>query len=120
LVDMVTESARMQLVEDRNTGTVRGVRARPSIIASANFADLHKRLRKIFHNRTGTAMRTADEARALLASDPRLGEAVLRIVETRGVRAGTVTRTADGVIESVTFPQWIYDVIAEPSAKRAE
>jgi hypothetical protein len=119
LVDLVTESARMRLSEDRDTGEVRGTLTRPSRTASRNFMDLHDKTRAVAHNR-GYAMKSAADVRSFLASDPRLGEAIMRLVEERGVVAGTVQRNADGEISSIEFPQWIYDVFAEPRSAKAE
>lgn len=119
LVDNVVESARMQLWEDRDTGVPSGARTRSSASATANFTATHDSVRKLANAR-GHSMSTAAEARAFLTSDPDLAEAVLALVEERGVRAGTVQRGADGAVEKVHFPQWIYDVFAEKSTARAE
>ena len=119
LVDNVVQSARMQLSEDRDTGEVRGSLTQPSRMASANFVQMHDATQKAADNRN-MPRKTAAEVRAFLETDPRLAEAILRVVEARGVRAGTVQYNANGEISAVHFPPWIYDVLAEPSTARAE
>jgi hypothetical protein len=119
LIDNVTESARMQLSENRQTGVPTGALTRASTTASRNFADLHDRLRNI-GNMRGYDMSTPAAVRAVLATDVRLAEAVMNLITVRGVVAGTVLRDTNGELEQVEFLQWVYDVFAEPKTKRAE
>lgn len=117
LVDNVMESARQQLHE--TDGLAAGARARSSQTASANFAAMHDSLRKLANAR-GAAFDSPRAARAFLADNPALAERVLALVESAGVQAGAVQREVDGSLSTVEFPQWIYDVLAEPSTARAE
>lgn len=117
LVDAVMESAHQQLTEER--GLAVGALASSSERASANFRSMHDSLRSLARAR-GHAPTTAAAVRDFLATDPMLASRVLAVMEARGVRAGVVQRTTTGELTRVEFPQWIYEVLAEPRSGVAE
>lgn len=118
LIEMVVESARMNLSEDRVNGHVSGSRTRSSRAASDNFISLHDTLQKLADAK-GLPRQTAEDYRTLLERTPQLAEQVLKLVEARGIRAA-VTRSPEGDLMKVKFPMWVYEVLAEKQSKRAE
>lgn len=118
LVDAVVEAANMELHETAD-GLAGGTRARADAAASENYAQLHKSLRDLARKHNA-AFTDAKAVREFLAERPDLGVQVLRIMETRGVRAGVRRFSRDGEVVGISFPQWIYDVLAEKETARAE
>lgn len=117
LVDAVMESAHQQLTEEK--GLPHGALAASSARASENFRSMHDSLRSLMRAR-GEAPTSAAAVRSFLGQNPGLASRVLAVMEARGVRAGVVQRTTTGELTRVEFPQWIYEVLAEPRSGIAE
>lgn len=118
LVDNVMESAHQQLTEV--DGLARGALARSSETASENFRTLHDRIRKLA-GLAGRKLTDDASVRDYLATRGDFADLVLKLMDANSTRAGT--RNVDpttGKITSVEFPQWIYEVLAEPNTARAE
>src|SRR5690606_23796727 len=118
LIDSIVEAANMELHET-DKGLAGGTRARADASARRDFAIMHNGLRSLAlkHN---SSWKTPEAARAFLERRPDLAVRVLRIMESKGLQAGIRRYTEDGELTAVTFPQWIYDVLAEKETARAE
>lgn len=118
LIDAVVEAANMELHEtaDHLAG---GFDARVDAVARENFVRWHERIRNLASH-YGRPFKTPQDAREFLSSNLHQAETTLRLVESRGLRAGMRKYDSNGELVSIAFPPYIYEVMAEPNPKRAE
>lgn len=123
LIDTIVESANMELSET-DDGLAQGFRARAEQRARQNFQTMHDKLTELARARnyelSGTREQRAAQMRKFLNDNPARGVEVLRVMESRGLEVAITTEDAEGNTIGIQFPQWIYDVLAEPQTAKAE